>query len=254
MCRYDLNPVKKCVANEFQHPWCRLPLWASAIILICSLSSNARGQDLGSNGLPPGFVYADSVIPALQVELRYLSSNNFIGVPIDGYQASRVITTSLAASALAGVQADLRPFGLGLKVFDAYRPQSAVDHFVRWASDLSDTTMRTAYYPQVSKDRLFAEGYIAARSGHSRGSTVDLTVVDLREGSNPELDMGSPYDFFGVESWPLHEDLTQIQRSNRMMLRSVMVHHGFRPYEKEWWHFTLVREPFPNRYFEFPVR
>ena len=254
MYRYDLNPVVKCVANDLRHPWCRLRLWSSAIIFICSLSSTALGQQVSPGALPPGFAYADTVIPDLEVELRYFSRDNFIGVPIDGYEASRVITTRLASAALAGVQSDLSQFGLGLKVFDAYRPQSAVDHFVRWASDLTDTTMKAAYYPQVSKDRLFAEGYISARSGHSRGSTVDLTVVDLRDSSRPELDMGSPYDFFGVESWPLHDNLTEVQRANRLMLRTVMVRHGFRSYEKEWWHFTLIREPFPDRYFEFPVR
>ncbi len=141
---------------------------------------------------------------------------------------------------------------MGLKLFDAYRPQQAVNHFVRWAKVLNDTLMKQSYYPDVPKSELFKRGYIASKSGHSRGSTVDLTLIDLDTGN--ELDMGSPYDFFGVQSHPFYKKITDKQRKNRMLLRRVMLKNGFKPYENEWWHFTLRDEPFPNQYFDFPVK
>lgn len=202
-------------------------------------------------GLPPAFTYADS-IPGIRVDLRYLGDDNFVGQRVDGYEANRLVMTRAAATALARVQAELAPMGLGLLVYDAYRPQPAVDHFVRWAEDAADTRMKADYYPDVAKDRLFAEGYIAAKSGHSRGSTVDLALVEL--GSGEPLDMGTAWDFFGEESWVTWEGATAQQRANRMLLRSVMLNHGFTPYEKEWWHFRLADEPFPDTYFEAPIR
>lgn len=202
--------------------------------------------------LPEGFVYVDEVVPDAVVELRYNLSHNFVGHPIDGYRGDRAILSRPAAEALANVQADLRPFGLGIKIFDAYRPQRAVDHFMRWAKDLSDTKTKARYYPDTDKRDLFKEGYIAERSGHSRGSTVDLTLVSR---SNPRLplNMGTPFDFFSVASWPDYPRLAPQQRANRLLLQSLMAKHGFKPYPKEWWHFTLKDEPYPDTYFDFVV-
>ncbi|MEM7315386.1 MAG: M15 family metallopeptidase, partial [Planctomycetota bacterium] len=162
--------------------------------------------------LPEGFAYVDEVVPGVVVDLRYVTRKNFVGEPIDGYERPRCILTRPAAEALAKVQADLKPFGLGLKVFDAYRPQQAVDHFARWARKLDDKRMKAEYYPEVPKSELFKRGYIAAKSGHSRGSTVDLTLVVLPSSdskSKPrEIDMGSPFDFFGQKSWVTYAKLT----------------------------------------------
>jgi D-alanyl-D-alanine dipeptidase len=163
--------------------------------------------------------------------------------------------TREAASALGEVQAALKRFGLGIKIFDAYRPQRAVDHFVRWARDISDIQMKSKYYPDVNKKDLFREGYIALKSSHSRGSTVDITIV--AKGPNGEvvaLDMGSGFDFFGPISWPSDMRITPAQRAHRMLLQTLMVEHGFVPYPKEWWHFTLKNEPYPDRYFDFPIQ
>ena len=205
--------------------------------------------------LPAGFVYADEVIPDLRLDLRYAGSHNFVGKRIDGYLRERCILTREAAEALKKVQADLRPFGLGIKVFDAYRPQRAVDNFVRWARDTADTRMKAEFYPEVEKKDLFRDGYIAAKSGHSRGSTVDLTIVSIN-GVDPvnEIDMGSGFDFFGCRSWPDYTRIPPGARAHRMLLRMVMIKHGFQPYAREWWHFTLKGEPYPDTYFNFPVQ
>jgi D-alanyl-D-alanine dipeptidase len=202
---------------------------------------------------PAGFVELRDAVPGVRVELRYFSDDNFVGERIDGYRAGTCFITAEAAAALAGVQAELAAFGLGLKVFDAYRPQRAVDHFVRWAGDLGDTRMKSKYYPDVEKKNLFRDGYIAARSGHSRGSTVDLTIVPLDDGPPVGLDMGTGWDFFGPKSWPASLDVTPQQRANRALLQRLMVKHGFRPLAEEWWHFTLADEPYPETYFDFVV-
>ena len=201
--------------------------------------------------LPNGFVYLEDVDASIQKEMRYLSNNNFIGRKIDGYKNNCIIITEQAAHQLKKVQTELLKKGLSLKVFDAYRPQEAVNHFVKWAKVLSDTLMKQEYYPKVPKSQLFNQGYIASKSGHTRGSTVDLTIIDAKTGK--ELDMGSPYDFFGVQSHPLHSNLSKEQKENRMLLRKVMLENNFKPYENEWWHFTLRNEPFRNTYFNFPV-
>ena len=201
--------------------------------------------------LPEGFVYVHQTIPDLQVNLRYHSDDNFMGRMIDGYEADRLILTGAATEALARVQDALRPMGLSLLVYDGYRPQRAVDHFVRWAEDLDDQVNKAAYYPDVDKRVLFSEGYIADRSGHTRGSTLDLTITDTATGE--PLDMGTPWDHFGPESWPDYSAVTPQQRANRLLLRSLMLGAGFVPYAQEWWHFTLADEPFPDTYFEFPV-
>ena len=216
-------------------------------LLICLLMGNAWAS------LPEGFVYVDEVIPSIKQELRYFGNNNFVGRPIQGYRANRVILTKSAASALRVVQEELSIFGLSILVFDAYRPQQAVDDFVTWSKDLSDTKTKSTYYPRVSKEILFAQGYIAERSGHSRGSTVDLTIVSKKAPFEP-LDMGTGFDFFGPESWPNNAGISTQQRANRLLLQNIMVKHGFNPYPQEWWHFTLKNEPFPSTYFNFPVQ
>ncbi len=214
-----------------------------------------QAGQLWADALPGRFVYADEMIPDLRLDLRYAGSRNFVGERIDGYLKQRCILTREAAEALKKVQEDLRPFGLGLMVFDAYRPQRAVDHFIRWARDTADTRMKREFYPDVEKKDLFRDGYIAARSGHSRGSTVDLTIVSLKgEDPGSEIDMGSAFDFFGRRSWPDYTGIPSGTRAHRMLLRMVMKKHGFQPDSREWWHFTLKGEPYPATYFNFPVQ
>ncbi len=201
--------------------------------------------------LPEGFVYLDDVIPGIKLEMRYYTDNNFTGRRVDGYLKPVCIISKPAAQALKNVQNDLLAFGLELKIFDAYRPQAAVDNFIRWAADVNDTKMKKEYYPDVDKRNLFRDGYIASRSGHTRGSTVDLTII--QSGSGKELDMGGAFDFFGPVSWPDSSQVPAVKRANRLLLRTLMIRYGFNPYEKEWWHFTLANEPYPNTYFNFPV-
>ncbi|AUC22295.1 peptidase M15 [Polaribacter sejongensis] len=201
--------------------------------------------------LPEGFVYLSDVDKTIQKELRYLGNNNFIGKTIDGYHKNCIIVTKASADALTKVQKSLQKEGYSLKIFDAYRPQQAVNHFVRWAKVLEDTLMKKAYYPDVPKSELFKRGYIASRSGHSRGSTVDLTIVAIKTGK--ELDMGSSYDFFGITSHYLPKNISIEQQKNRLLLRNIMIKNNFRPYKNEWWHFTLRYEPFPKTYFNFPI-
>lgn len=201
--------------------------------------------------LPDNFVYVGEYMPYLKVEMRYNTSHNFVGQPIDGYHSNKLILTEPAVRALAKVQEELESHGYCLKVYDGYRPQRAVNHFMRWARDLNDTINKREFYPDVKKEHLFKEEYIATRSGHSRGSTVDLTIVDT--ATNEIIDMGSTYDFFGVESWVDHQDISEAQKSNRQLLQKVMKTHGFVNYPKEWWHFTLRNEPFPETYFDFII-
>jgi D-alanyl-D-alanine dipeptidase len=206
---------------------------------------------LASQKLPEGFVYLHNIAPTIQKELRYFSENNFIGKPIEGYQKNSIIISSEAAKALKKIQQIVLVKGYCLKIFDAYRPQQSVAHFVRWANVLNDTLMKKEYYPNISKSELFKQGYIASKSSHSRGSTVDLTLVNVQ--TKKELDMGSPYDFFGVESHPFYKNISENQKDNRLFLRKIMTNNGFKPLENEWWHFTLKLEPFAHSYFNFPV-
>lgn len=214
------------------------------IILIYSLQ-------VSSQKLPENFIYLENIAPTIKVELRYFSNNNFIGKPINGYKSNCIIVSKETARTLKLIQEKLLKKELSLKIFDAYRPQQAVNHFVKWARVLNDTLMKRQYYPNVPKSELFKRGYIASKSGHSRGSTVDLTIVDLK--TEKELDMGSPYDFFGIKSHPFHKNISEVQKENRMLLRNIMVENNFIPYKNEWWHFTLRNEPFPKTYFNFPV-
>ena len=197
-----------------------------------------------------GFVVLAEVVPDIIQEIRYYSTYNFVGDRIDGYEKPRALMTREAALALKKVSDDVMKMGYRLKIYDAYRPQMAVDNFVRWAENISDTRMKKYFYPEVDKTKLFSEGYIDAKSGHSRGSTVDLTLFDMNTGK--ELDMGGTFDYFGELSHPDYKgNLTEQQLKNRNILRDAMIKNGFKPLDTEWWHFTLKDEPYPDTYFTF---
>ena len=198
------------------------------------------------------FVNLTDVVPDAILEIRYYSTYNFVGARVDGYLEPVALLTRKAADSLRAVSDDLKKQGYRLKIYDAYRPQCAVDHFVRWAADVNDTLMKPYFYPDVPRDRLFELGYIAKKSGHTRGSTVDLTLFDM--AMEKEVDMGGTFDWFGLESHPDYRGVTPEQYHNRMILREAMLRHGFKPIGEEWWHFTLKDEPFPNTYFTFPVK
>ncbi|UVI32885.1 M15 family metallopeptidase [Paenibacillus spongiae] len=201
--------------------------------------------------LPKGFVYLDEVIPSALYDIRYYSDYNFVGKPIEGYKAPLAIMSSKAAEALAAVNQDLEDQGYVLKIYDAYRPKKAVEHFIRWSKDSQDSAMKETFYPDEEKESLFKRGYIAKRSGHTRGSTVDLTIVDKETGN--EVDMGGVFDFLGDISAHGSKLITAKQAANRNILKNAMVKQGFEPYSKEWWHYTLHDEPFPKQYFDFDV-
>ncbi|WP_298533132.1 M15 family metallopeptidase [uncultured Algibacter sp.] len=216
------------------------------IFFICFWNTNLIAQ------IPDGFVSVKDIIDDIEIELRYFTSNNFVGKPIDGYNSNKLILTAKAAQVLKRVHEDLQDENLCLKVYDGYRPQRAVNHFVIWARDLNDTINKGIFYPNVKKQDLFSKGYIASKSGHSRGSTVDLTIIDGNTGA--PLDMGSPYDFFGEVSWVDNTEITAQQKANRLLLQSIMMKYDFKSYSKEWWHFTLIDEPFPTTYFDFAIK
>lgn len=197
-----------------------------------------------------GFVRITDVVPDVILEPRYYSTYNFVGSRIDGYTAADMRLTKEAAAALLKVSDEVKRDGYRLKIYDAYRPQRAVNHFVRWAEALDDTLMRPYFYPEKEKDVLFEQGYIAEHSGHSRGSTVDLTLFDMKTGR--DVDMGGTFDWFGPRSHPSYkDDLTEEQYANRMYLRAKMMDAGFGPITTEWWHFTLKNEPYADTYFDF---
>ncbi|WP_096351897.1 M15 family metallopeptidase [Variibacter gotjawalensis] len=199
---------------------------------------------------PADFVDAAAATPGLRIDMRYAGSNNFVGRTIDGYRAQRCLVVRQAAVALAAVQRDLAASGFGLKMLDCYRPARAVRDFQRWAEDPSDQRNKAAYYPSVDKRELFARGYVAARSGHSRGATVDLTLVRL---DGADVDMGTRFDFLDAKSAPGSRAVSQDAQRHRAVLRSAMQRHGFQGISNEWWHFRLVPEPYPSTYFDFPV-
>jgi D-alanyl-D-alanine dipeptidase len=201
---------------------------------------------------PDTFVDVTAVAPGILVEARYATAHNFVGQVIDGYEKPICYLTRPAAAALAQVVADLEPRGLTIKVYDCYRPERAVAHFVRWARNLNDVKMKAEFYPHVDKSLLFSEGYIAARSGHSRGSTADLTLARRSDGA--ALNMGTPFDFFSPHSLPSDKSVSAEAQANRALLAQAMRKRGFYPYDKEWWHFTLRHEPYPQTYFDFVVR
>lgn len=196
-----------------------------------------------------GFVTVSKIVPDVILEIRYYSTYNFVGERIDGYEAPVALATKEAASALKKASDYLSEKGYRIKIYDAYRPQRGVDHFKRWAKDLNDTLMKPYFYPYKDKSVLFKEGYIASFSGHSRGSTFDLTLFDMKSGK--EVDMGGTFDYFGELSHPDYNGITPEQKKNRMFLKETMEKFGFRNYPNEWWHFTLRNEPYPNTYFTF---
>lgn len=198
-----------------------------------------------------GFVLLTDVVPDAILEIRYYSTYNFVGDRIEGYRQPTALLTKEAAQALKAVSDDVKRKGYRLKIYDAYRPQMAVSHFMRWAQDFKDTRMKPYFYPELKKDVLFPLGYIAEHSGHSRGSTVDLTLFDMK--TEKEVDMGGTFDYFGELSHPDYRGITRQQYKNRMILRKAMLAHGFKPLAEEWWHFTLKDEPYPDTYFTFPV-
>lgn len=201
---------------------------------------------------PADFVDASTLAPGLVVEMRYAGAHNFVGRRVAGYEAPVCLLSRQAAEALGRVQQELAASGRGLKVFDCYRPTRAVADFAAWARDLEDQRTKNEFYPNVDKSRLFELGYIAERSGHSRGSTVDLTLVDRATGR--EIDMGAPFDLFDTRSWPSDTTVSPQAQANRLALQRIMTAHGFRPLREEWWHFTLAAEPYPETYFDVPVR
>ena len=197
------------------------------------------------------FVMLADFVPGIIQEIRYYSTYNFVGDRIDGYEIPCALMTKDAARALKAVSNKAAVMGYRLKVFDAYRPARAVRHFVLWGLEDLDQRMKPFFYPDLQKQEIFQKGYVASQSTHSRGSTVDLTLLDMKSGK--ELDMGSPFDYFSEMSHPDCTDVTEEQFANRMLLRDLMVKNGFNPIDCEWWHFTLQDEPFPDTYFEFPV-
>ena len=217
------------------------------------------------------FVAITDVVPDAILEIRYFGTYNFVGARIDGYLQPTALLTRRAADSLKAVSEDVMKQGFRLKIYDAYRPQGGVDHFVRWAADIPDTTMKPYFYPDLDKSVLFEQDYIMAKSGHTRGSTVDLTLFDM--ATEKELDMGGTFDWFGPESHPdfcgnpdtfeytgdngkspAGRIITPEQFAHRMILRKAMLRHGFKPLDSEWWHFTLQEEPYPETYFTFPVK
>ena len=200
---------------------------------------------------PSGFVLLSDYVPGIIQEIRYFSTYNFIGDRIDGYEEPCALITVEAARALKAVSSELNVKGYRLKVFDAYRPACAVRHFVMWGIEDLDLRMKPFFYPDLEKQELFSKGYVASKSSHSRGSTIDLTLLDMRTGK--EVDMGSPFDLFSEISHPDNKNVTEEQYENRMILQNAMTRNGFVPFDCEWWHFTLADEPYKDTYFEFPV-
>ena len=231
-----------------------------ALALALMLSMTACGQKshvtVSEDGVTlsddaSDFVLLSEAVPDAILEIRYYSTYNFVGTRIDGYEEPLAFMTKEAASALKVASDELVSMGYRLKIYDAYRPQRAVTHFMNWAQDPDDVRMKEYFYPELEKDVLFPLGYIAAHSGHSRGSTVDLTLFDM--ATEREVDMGGTFDYFGELSHPDYTGITGEQYANRMTLREVMLKHGFKPLEEEWWHFTLEEEPYPDTYFTFPI-
>lgn len=215
----------------------------TAMVIACAGKKAQTGHE--------GFVQIHEVMPNVIYDIRYYSSDNFVGARVDGYLKPTAYISQEAATALKKVQDKLNEEGLGLKVFDAYRPQKAVDHFVRWGKLVNDTLTKRKYYPDIDKARVFELGYVAKRSGHTRGSTIDLTIINLE--TKKELDMGSPWDFFGPISHHDTDMVSAFHTDNRNKLRSLMLQYGFKEYTNEWWHYTLRDEPYPDTYFDFYV-
>ncbi|MEN6318045.1 MAG: M15 family metallopeptidase [Syntrophaceae bacterium] len=254
--------------------WKNLPVPAFLMVIIVVLLVHP-GAPSAETRMPDGFVDVKELSPSILLDIRYYSPYNFVGQRIDGYNAPKCILTKEAASALAKVQKEFEKFSFSLKVYDCYRPQRAVDHFVRWVKNMSDTRMKEEFYPTLRKSDLLKRVYIDARSGHSRGSTVDLTLVSLpvpeqvvyqpgeklhacylpadKRFKDNSIDMGTGFDCFHNLSHTATKEVGAKQRKHRLLLKSIMEKHGFKNYNKEWWHFTLRKEPFPKKYFDFVI-
>ncbi len=227
------------------------------------------------NKIPESFIDVQKVIPGMIMDIRYTGPHNFLGEKVDGYLAPKCYLTKEATDALANVQKDLEPYALSLKIYDCYRPQRAVNHFVRWAREIENTKTMKEFYPTIDKRNLFKDGYIAERSGHSRGSTVDLTLVPFPAPPQPDyvngqplsecylpaekrfldnsIDMATGFDCFHELSHTANAKVSTQQKINRLLLKSVMEKHGFKNYDLEWWHYTLKNEPYPDTYFDFVI-
>jgi len=246
----------------------QLTMLLLSVLMITACNDNKKEQL--STDDSSQFVNLTDVVPDAILEIRYYGTYNFVGGRIDGYEQPTALLTKVAADSLRAVSDDVMTKGYRLKIYDAYRPQKGVDHFVRWATDVTDTCMKQYFYPDLDKSVLFDQEYIYERSGHTRGSTVDLTLFDM--DTEKEVDMGGTFDWFGPESHPdfcgnpetgefngdnskspAGRSISEQQFKNRMVLREAMLRHGFKPLDSEWWHFTLKDEPFPDTYFTFPV-
>lgn len=253
-------------------------IWLTSIftMVVCCVAMASCSNDDDTITISPledtsQFTMLTDAVPDAILEIRYFSTYNFVGQRVDGYEQPTALITKRAGDSLRVVNDELMKQGYRLKIYDAYRPQKAVDHFVRWAADLNDTKMKEYFYPDLDKSVLFKQEYIMEKSGHTRGSTVDLTLFDMAK--EKEVDMGGTFDWFGPESHPdfcgdpetgvytgdnkkspIGRSISAEQFKNRMILRNAMLAHGFKPVDTEWWHFTLKDEPFPNTYFTFPVK
>ena len=246
------------------------------LLILAVLCFPQLAQPCGcADKMSDNFIDIQKVIPSVVMDIRYYGPHNFLGERVEGYLAPKCFLTKEAAEALAGVQKDLSPYSMTLKIYDCYRPQRAVDHFVRWAKEIKNTKTMREFYPTIDKNNLFKDGYIDSKSGHSRGSTVDLTIVPFPAPKEPEytpgqklyecylpaekrfgdnsIDMGTGFDCFHELSHTANINISQQQKINRLLLKSLMEKHGFKNYDKEWWHFTLKNEPYPNTYFDFVI-
>lgn len=245
----------------------------AALLAVTTASTTARATT--DPKAPGDFVALSSVDPTILQEIRYITPHNFVGEPVDGYREPLCILTRPAARALHQAQLRLRAQGYTLKVYDCYRPQRAVDHFVRWAENLDDQAMKGEFYPNVDKTRLFDDGYIAEKSGHSRGSTMDLTLVRLpahptrpyrpgeplvpcyapqdRRFPDNSVDMGTGFDCFDTLAHTLDPRIQGPQLAHRLLLKNTLEDLGFVNLAEEWWHYTFKPEPYPDTYFDFPV-
>ena len=268
------NRRETVIRNFEKRPVQKLGRHLLVLMLAGMIMAGLAACRTGASDAPPaGFVHVSEAVPDAILEIRYHATYNFIGDRIDGYEKPTALLTVEAAKALKAVSDDVKKQGYRLKIYDAYRPQRAVNHFMRWAKQIGDVRMKPYFYPALDKSVLFPQGYIAEKSGHSRGSTVDLTLFDMAKGK--EVDMGGTFDWFGKEShpsWcgnpetkqytgefpgntpPSKGQINAVQFRNRMLLRDAMQRHGFKPIAEEWWHFTLAKEPYPDTYFDHPVK
>ena len=197
------------------------------------------------------FAVVDELVPGIRWDAKYATWDNFTGKPVDGYVANRIVGTRAMCAALARAREEARSRGFGLLLWDGYRPQRAVDCFLRWSRQPEDGRTKPRHYPNIDRAEMFEKGYVAAKSGHSRGSTVDLTLYDLATGELAA--MGGDHDLMDTISHHGAAGITPVAATNRQHLRSIMAASGFTAYDYEWWHYTLTDEPYPDTYFDFPI-